>query len=199
MLKKKLKIIFFLIILIFFIIWIYLKFNSYSHNKVKIDLNLEKENEKLINKSNVIKNVTYSAKDKNRNEYTITAEEGEIDQSNKDLIYLKNIKSFIRLIKSDEIFINSKFGKYNVLTYDTIFYDNVFIQYGEIKIFGDYLEFSIKNNIMEISKNVIMFNASNILKADGIKMNIQTKDVKIYMNEKNKKVNIKSKKKNGIN
>ena len=46
---------------------------------------------------------------------------------------------------------------------------------------------------MIISKNVIYNNLENILKADVIEMNIKTKDTKIFMYEKNKKVNIKSK------
>lgn len=175
------------------IIWIYFNFFLNNTSKIEIDLDLEKNNEKIINNSNVIKNVNYSSKDRNGNEYIIIAEEGEIDLRNKDIIYLKNIKSLIKLFNSGKITINSKFGKYNVLSYDTIFNENVYITYKDIEIYGDYLEFSIQNNLMRISKNVILVNPSNILKADGIDMDIQTKDIKIYMNEENKKVNIKSK------
>ena len=46
---------------------------------------------------------------------------------------------------------------------------------------------------MIISKNVIYTNLENILKADVMEINIKTKDTKIFMYEKNKKVNIKSK------
>ena len=38
-----------------------------------------------------------------------------------------------------------------------------------------------------------MTNMENILKADVIEMNIKTKDVKIFMYEKDKKVNIQNK------
>ena len=89
--------------------------------------------------------------------------------------------------------IYSKFGKYNILNYDTIFNKNVHITYKDIEIYGDYLDFSIQNNLMIISKNVTMINSTNILKADAIEMNIKNQDTKIYMYEKNKKVNIKSK------
>ena len=47
---------------------------------------------------------------------------------------------------------------------------------------------------MIISKNVVYTNLENILKADVIKINIETKDTIIYMHEENKKVNIKTKK-----
>ena len=52
---------------------------------------------------------------------------------------------------------------------------------------------------MIISKNVIYTNLDNILKADIIDINIETKDTKISMYDKKKKVNIKSKKYNGNN
>ena len=47
---------------------------------------------------------------------------------------------------------------------------------------------------MLISRNIIYTGPDNILKADVMEMNIQTKDSKIFMYEKNKKVNIQSKK-----
>ena len=46
---------------------------------------------------------------------------------------------------------------------------------------------------MIISKNVIYKNLENILKADVIEINIDTKDTKIFMYEENRKVNVKSK------
>ena len=45
-----------------------------------------------------------------------------------------------------------------------------------------------------ISKNIIYTNLENILRADALEMNIKTKDTKIFMYEKEKKVNIQSKK-----
>ncbi len=46
---------------------------------------------------------------------------------------------------------------------------------------------------MIMSKNVVYSNLNNILKSDVIEMNLETKDIKIFMFENNKKVNIKSK------
>ena len=46
---------------------------------------------------------------------------------------------------------------------------------------------------MIVSKDVIYTNIENILYADVIEINIRTKDTKIFMYEKEKKVNIKSK------
>ena len=46
---------------------------------------------------------------------------------------------------------------------------------------------------MVVSKNVVYTTSKNILKADVIEINITTKDSKIFMYEKEKKVNIKNK------
>ena len=46
---------------------------------------------------------------------------------------------------------------------------------------------------MIISRNVVYSNLNNILKADVVSIDLKTKDTKIFMYEKNKKVNIKSK------
>ena len=142
--------------------------------------------------SNIIKNVNYSSKDSKGNEYVIDAEEGEIDYSNPNIIYLKNVKAVIILENSNNINITSNFGKYNTNNFDTIFSKNVRITYAENKINGEYLDFSIYRNSMIISKNVIYTNLENILKADVIDINIETKDTKIFMHDSKKKVNIKS-------
>ena len=86
--------------------------------------------------------------------------------------------------------ISSDFGKYNVNNYDTIFSKNVIITYLDNKITGDYLDFSLDKNLMIISKGVIL---ENILQADVIEIDIDSKDTKIFMYEDTKKVNIKNK------
>ena len=158
---------------------------------------IEKENiqineEKIIS-SNIIEDVSYSAKDTKGNEYFLKAGEGTIDQNQSNYIFLKSVKGIINLKDYKLIEISSDFGKYNINNYDTIFSKNVIINYLENKIIGEYLDFSISRNSMIITKNVKYFNSKNILSADTIEMNIETKDTKIYMHEGSKKVNIKNK------
>ena len=88
--------------------------------------------------------------------------------------------------------ISSDFGKYNINNYDTIFSKNVIIRYLDNTIKGDYLDFSWDKNLMMISKNVILENNKSSLQADVIEVNIKSKNIKIFMYEDNKKVNIKS-------
>ena len=88
--------------------------------------------------------------------------------------------------------ISSDFGKYNINNYDTIFSKNVIIKYLNNKITGDYLDFSWDKNLMIISRDVTLDNEKSSLQADVIEVNINTRAIKIFMYEEEKKVNIKS-------
>ena len=186
--KKKIVVIILLFLIIISLIYL---FNSYQK-----DSSIEKIGDKTEENnysSNIIKNVNYSSKDLNGNQYIINADEGEIDISDPNVIYLKNVKGLIKLTNGNKITISSKYGKYNIDNYDTIFNLEVNVDYLDNNIIGQYLDVSINRNTLIMSKNVIYTNLKNILKADVIEMNIQTKDTKIFMYDTSKKVNIKSK------
>ena len=155
--------------------------------------------EEEVYKSNIIKDVNYTTKDKDGNEYIINANQAEIDYSDANILFLTDVKAFIKLSNSEIITITSDYGKYNSENFDTIFSKNVLINYLENKINGEYLDFSYTRNSMIISKKVVFTNLENILEADVIEINIKTKDTKIFMHENEKKVNIKSKNLNGNN
>ena len=190
MAKNKIIKIVFIFLLLISIFLIYLKFSKNDSASVPNEKVIVEEN---VYSSNVIENVNYSTKDKDGNEYLITALKGEIDYANQNIIYLTDVKAEIKLNNSDNIVVVSDFGKYNTDNFDTIFSINVIIKYLENKIVSEYLDFSMNRNTMIISKNVIFTNFENILEADVIEMNLKTKDTKIFMYEKNDQVNVKNK------
>ena len=187
------------VVKIFFIIFvlgitIYLFSNFYKKKKIEEISELpEKLSDDLSSNSNIIEGVKYQSTDTKGNKYIINALTGEIDYSNPNIIYLNNVESLITLKNSEVITITSDYGKYNSSNFDTIFSKNVIVKYLDNKITGEYLDFSMNRNTMIVSKNVVYTNLDNILKSDVIEMNIETKDTKIFMYEKEKKVNIKSK------
>ena len=196
MLIRKVAKIFVILLLTFLITLIlyskYFKKEEISDQK-KIII---KEN---VYKSNIIKDVNYTTKDADGNEYSINAKQAEIDLSDTNILFLTDVKAFIKLRNSEIISITSDYGKYNADNFDTIFSKNVLINYLDNKINGEYLDFSYERNSMIISKKVVFTNIQNILEADVIEINIKTKDTKIFMHENEKKVNIKSKNLNGNN
>ncbi len=189
MIKKHIgKIIFIILCFIIFLIVIYPKIFEKKDTALIKPQELENE----LYSSNKIKDVKYTTKDADGNEYIITATEGEIDYSNTNVIYLTNIKAIIKLTDSDGISITSDYGKYNSENFDTIFSKNVIINYLNNEITGEYLDFSLKRNSLLMTKKVVYTNLDNILKADAVEINLKTKDTKIFMYENQKKVNIKS-------
>ena len=183
-----------------FSILIFIYFKLYE-NKIpprkseRVELNEKKKieiNDEKIESSNIIEDVSYSAKDTKGNNYFLKASQGTIDQNESNYIFLKSVKAVINLKNSKLIEISSDFGKYNINNYDTIFSKNVIIKYLDNEITGDYLDFSWDKNLMIISRDVIIKNNDNSLQADVIEVNIQTRGIKIFMYEENKKVNIKS-------
>jgi hypothetical protein len=190
MVGKKKFIIFFLISITLLVTLFFVNFFSKKQD-IKEEKIIKKELEQNYN-SNIIKDVNYKSRDVRGNEYIIDAVEGQIDISNSDIIFLTDVKAIIKMNNSEDIVITSDYGKYNINNYDTIFSKNLKIYYLDNKITAEYGDFSITRNSMIISKDVIYTNPENILKADVIEVNIETKDTVIYMHEENKKVNIKS-------
>ena len=187
--EKIVKISLIVSFLLIIILFIYLKFSK----KTEIILQEPETQEEINYTSNIIKDVNYTTKDIDGNEYSITALEGEIDYNNSNILFLTKVEAFIKLKSGEIISIQSDYGKYNSDNFDTIFSKNVIIEYLNNKINGGYLDFSLERNSMIISKNVAYTNLNNTLEADVIELNIKTKDTKIFMHEKGKKVIIKNK------
>ena len=187
--KKSLLLSFIIIIVVLAFTYKYTEFSEKKETQIIENQSTKEE----IYSSNIMKNVNYSSKDAEGNEYIIYASEGEIDYSNPEVIFLKNVKAIIKLVEADNVKIFSDFGKYNINNFDTIFSKNVIINYIDNKIEGQYLDFSIERNSMIISKNVTLTNLNNTIKTDVVELNIKTKDTKIYMYDKNKKVSIERK------
>ena len=181
-----------IIIIILSFIAVLIVINSKFFKKKDATLIKPQELESEVYSSNKIKDVKYTTKDADGNEYIITATEGEIDYSNTNIIYLTNIKAKIKLIDSEDISVTSDYGKYDSGNFDTIFSKNVIINYLNNEITGEYLDFSLERNSLLMTKKVVYTNLENILKADAVEMNLKTKDTKIFMYENQKKVNIKS-------
>ena len=196
--KKKIfkKII--LIILLILIVSIYLnnfrKEDSSTSNKNSPEmLQIEKEDSSFIlNNSNIFSDVEYFSQDLKGNKFIIRAKKGEINNEATNIVFLTDVNARIELINSNNIYIKSDYAKYNIDNYDTIFSKNVIATYLDNIMNSDYIDFSIVKNIMNINNNVIYSNNDIKMYADTIKMNVLTKDINIFMYEKDNKVKIKN-------
>ena len=188
--KKKILKIFLILLFLIILLILFLRFFNENKKNEEINLDISKQNDI---ESNLIKGISFFSKDKKGNEYILKAEEGEVDISNDKVIYLKKITAQVVLNNSEDIIIISDFGKYNIENYDTIFSKNVLIKYLDSRISSNYMEFSINKSLMTITKNVIYSNNDNLLKADAVEFNTDTKKVNIFMYDSSEKVKIISK------
>lgn len=184
-------------ILLIFLIFLFstLFYLKYFKNSQKISENIPKEEQQIITSQNdnstYIDNVNYISSDTRGNRYQITAEQAEIKIEDPDVMLLENVVAYIFIKDSDTIMITSNFGTYNSKNYDTIFSENVIILYPGHKITGEYLDLSFLKNLGTISKDVIYKGEKTSLFADKVEINLTTKDTKIFMDDKNKKVLVK--------
>jgi hypothetical protein len=185
--KKILRII--LILSLIIITWlVYSKYFKKDKNKLSKPDNTSTE---IVYNSNIIKDIKYISRDLKGNEYTLLAKEGEIDLNYSDIIFLTDVKAYIKIAKNSQlIVISSNYGKYNTVNYDTIFSKNVKIDYVDNIITGDYLDFSMMKNSLIISRNVIYKNQENTMKADVIELDTTTKNTKIFMYNLDEQVNV---------
>ena len=191
--KKKIFLKIVLILSLIIITWfVYSEYFREDKNKLSKPVNPTSEFEEgAVFNSNIIKDINYTSRDLKGNEYILIAKEGEIDLENSDIIFLTDVTAYIKLVKNSKlIIITSNYGKYNTINYDTIFSKNVKIDYVDNIITGDYLDFSMMENLLIVSRNVVYKNLENTMKADVIELDTTSKDTKIFMYNSDEQVNV---------
>ena len=201
--KKKIifQIIIFLIILILsaFVYYKYLKIEKIDEKideKIGNDTSILKdegvEDSESVqqNEKNTIENIKYFKEDIYGNKFTLNAKRGEIIQNESKYILLVDVSGVISLKNKSEIFIYSKFAKYNSNNFDTEFYTNVNASYENIIMESENLDIFFKDNYGEMYNNIDLSNGDSEVTADKIFFDLANGDIKINMYNDNDKVSI---------
>ena len=186
--QKKIIIQVFLFLLIIIISVIFFKFYFKP-------INLTKEYDSKINNSdsnqnNLMSNIKYFAADKIGNEYIVQSKLAEFDPNQPNLIIMEEVTGVIQFTNSSPILISSDKAIYNKLNHDTKFFENVLAVYDDHKISSQNLELFFDKNLASISKKIIYKNLNTELRADRIEIDLVTKNSKILMDKKTKKVKV---------
>jgi hypothetical protein len=193
--QKKILTQIFLIIIIFIILLFF--YNLYFVDK-KIKLNnIITDNIATnldIKNSNILYDVEYFAEDDNGGKYKIKAKIGEIKNNQPDLIFLKDVSAIITFKNSSSINILSNDATYSSTSYNTNFYGNVMATYTDNIILSNNLDLDFGKNLAFIYDNVIFKNLNTKLLADKIEIDLISKNSKIFMDNKLKKVKVINKK-----
>ena len=168
---KKISIQLILLSIVFFSFFYVYKYYFKTKDNIKIDqsdivqnnssgdINNNKSDFDIDNQDNLIKNLSYFSKDNLGNEYIIESKYSELNLDNVDIINMKKVSAKIIMVNSKPIYITSDFAKYNNANYETTFTDNVIYE-----------------------------NPKGKLIADTIEIDLITKNTRIFMVDKNKKV-----------
>ena len=146
------------------------------------------------NNSNIIEDIEYIAKDDRDNIYKIESKFGKINPEEPDMVLMDKVTAVITLKNREEIIISSDHAIYDSKSYETNFYDNVKLNYTEHNIKSENIYLSFQNNLVSIRNRIIYKNLNNEMRADEIEMNLITKEIKIFMHNNEKKIQILTKK-----
>ena len=202
--KKTLIQIFIIFILVLISIFVYQTYykKDFKESTPTITENSTNDSLDINNKGqNLIQNIKYTSNNTQGDIFEILADFGETSLSDPNLMFLTNVTGNIIFQDKNNIKLFSDFASFDTKTFETTFINNVKIIRGEETVTGNELylileqkEELIKNNpdmdqnLIRISYNVVYKSPGYTLKADIIEIDLITKDMKIFMNKKVKKV-----------
>jgi len=156
-------------------------------------INIEPENEKVVNQeNNIIKNLKYKVKLLQGGEYVINSKLSELNYiDGAEIVKMQQVNATYNDKENTEITIKSNKAKFNNLTYDTYFEENITVQYLNNIITADKLSFNFQDNNIKIYENVIYNGEFGQIITDNISINIIKKEIKFFMDNPNNKIKMK--------
>ena len=170
-------------------------FKSYFDNK-KIKTQSSKSLIQDVNKladedkPNLMHKIKYTSKEILGDIYIVDAEEGYIKSDDLETIIMKGVSAKIKIKNSSSIIVLADHAIYNKDTYNTNFYENIIMTYENSIINCDKFDLDFDKKIAILSDNIIYKNLNTKMIADKIELNLITKELKIFMNDKKKKVKL---------
>lgn len=140
--------------------------------------------------SNVLRNMVYENFDNRGNRYEIYADTSEFKDLNSKKIFMKGVRAKINLDNMNFITISSEEAIFENESLTTNFSKNVILDYLNHNIKGESLELLFDKNLITMKDQIIYKNIDTELVADQIIIDLITKDSKIFMNDKNRKIKI---------
>ena len=140
--------------------------------------------------SNVLRNMVYENFDNRGNKYEIYADTSEFKDLNSKKIFMKGVRAKINLDNMNFITISSEEAIFENESLTTNFSKNVILDYLNHNIKGESLELLFDKNLITMKDQIIYKNIDTELVADQIIIDLITKDSKIFMNDKNRKIKI---------
>ena len=182
-----------LVVLLFIIVYIfYLNFFKTTTQKNKQEVTTQNKDFNSEINTNVIENLKYVSEDIFGNRYTIEAKSAEIINDEEEVIKLIDVEATIDSENQDIIYINSDYADYNRINNNTVFQDNIKINYGNHLINSDIINLNFQKNMIEILENVHYSSLDTEMYADRVEIDLINKKLKLSMSNGVDEILIKS-------
>ena len=198
----RLNLIFQVILILSILVIISILYNTFLLNKDSktqiLSENTEQLDDNLDNKiANELNNIEYNSSDKKGNTFYINAKRAvvELDENNNNSnkVKLEGVVSIINIKNKGIINVYSNNAIYDKIYHDTLFFNDVKIEYLENSILSENLDLLFTKNISKIYNNVVYKNNYLNLNTDKIIIDMITGDLKLEMNKKKEKVKLVTK------
>ena len=134
-----------------------------------------------IGQGTSFENVKYEGLYQINNTFSVMSEKAHILNKEPDVVYMTNMHVILYLDNGRIVNILSNKGRYNKVTYDCFFEDDVRATDEETKIFSDNLDLIATGDSVRIYNNVIVNYPEASLRADKIDYDFATKYFKVSM------------------
>ena len=173
----------------------------------KIEKNKLLEEEKIVKKdkdeiviadkdeANIFEHVEYKGIYNIDTPFVINSDKANITKEEPDIVYMTNMSVILHLNDGRTVTITSDRGRYNKVTYDCYFENNVRAADGESLILAENLDLLSNKNTVSVYNDVVLTGNKGSLQADKINYDLSTRKFNISMFG-DKKVKIKMKKGN---
>ena len=167
-----------ILILITYFYYPYMKKVKLTDNQV---VQKDGSNTPDIDQGTSFENVKYEGLYQINNTFSVMSEKAHILNKEPDVVYMTNMHVILYLDNGRIVNILSNKGRYNKVTYDCFFEDDVRATDEETKIFSDNLDLLATEDSVKIYNNVIVNYPEASLRADKIDYNFATKYFKVSM------------------
>ena len=167
-----------ILILITYFYYPYMEKVKFTDNQV---VQKDGSNTTDIDQGTSFENVKYEGLYQINNTFSVMSEKAHILNKEPDVVYMTNMHVILYLDNGRIVNILSNKGRYNKVTYDCFFEDDVRATDEETKIFSDNLDLIATEDSVKIYNNVIVNYPETSLRADKIDYDFVTKYFKVSM------------------
>ena len=167
-----------ILILITYFYYPYMKKVKFTDNQV---VQKDGSNTPDIDQGTSFENVQYEGVYQINKTFSVMSEKAHILNKEPDVVYMTNMHVILYLDNGRIVNILSNKGRYNKVTYDCFFEDDVRATDEETKIFSDNLDLLATEDSVKIYNNVIVNYPEASLRADKIDYDFVTKYFKVSM------------------